>query len=48
MGNNSFWVRMLDDAAVVMFSILPKNKSDSSQHVITFLQKMKDGGTHAK
>jgi hypothetical protein len=48
MANKSYWLLILDDATDMMFSIFLKNKSDSPQHIIAFIQKMQDQGTPVK
>jgi hypothetical protein len=48
MANSKYWLLILDDATDMIFSIFLKNKSDSPEHVIAFLRKMKDRGTPVK
>jgi Reverse transcriptase (RNA-dependent DNA polymerase)/gag-polypeptide of LTR copia-type len=48
MANSKYWLLILDDATDMIFSIFLKNKSDSPEHIIAFLRKMKDRGTPVK
>jgi hypothetical protein len=48
IARSKYWLLILDDASDMIFSIFLKQKSESPEHILAFINKMKDRGTPVK